>query len=624
MRYRIIDASLRNKFKRYPNKFDLMRACENLGSVSLRTIEKDLYDMMYDEELAYRAPIAYSRSEKGYYYEDPNYSINQFPIQESDLSALEFACSILRQFGNIDPARQLLESIDKMETYMRASHSLESNSWQQYIQAEKSLGEGGMDFMGPLLDSIRSKNKCFIKYRRFNSEEEKSYIFHPYVLKQYRNRWYVIGYFENRKASGCQLIIKHPNKKTTEDTRLMMDPKLSIQQTQATVLDTPVLRQNKLPGTTLPVVAERPKKEKTISNEDNDLTFEGTKIIKEEEFEQSGKTKLEAYLSTYYAYYNDSVGIGQYQKFPSSAPTSNRFSLNMLMVKASYHSNFLRGTFALHTGDIPSCAWSSEYNFIQEANMGVKLLNNVWIDAGFFRTHLGVESIQPRENITSSISTTTYYEPYYLSGAKLTTRFSDKFTFQTGIFNGFNTFVENNSNKTISFSFVYDPNNHLSFVNNTIICDESPDYQSRKQQRFYNNFYFTYKSKKWDLAGEFNMGLEKNAGLKDNNATAYMMSALLVSRLHWNKKISSYGRLEYFLDKNEILTGPVLNSYHQLVGLHLIGGSFGLELKPIKNSYFRLEWRRLFTLDKDENVFYYKQAYHHYRDEIISSLGFWF
>jgi predicted DNA-binding transcriptional regulator YafY len=89
-----------------------------------------------------------------------------------------------------------------METFMRASHSLESDSWQLYIQAEKSLGEGGMDFMGPILDAIRSKNKCFIKYQRFNSEEKKSYIFHPYVLKQYRNRWYVIGYFENRKASG--------------------------------------------------------------------------------------------------------------------------------------------------------------------------------------------------------------------------------------------------------------------------------------------------------------------------------------------------------------------------------------------------------------------------------------
>jgi predicted DNA-binding transcriptional regulator YafY len=202
MRYRIIDACLRNKFKRYPNKFDFMRACENLGAISLRTVEKDIYDMMYDEELAYNAPIVYSRAEKGYYYDDPNYSINQFPIQESDLSALEFACSILRQFGNIDPARQLLESIDKMETFMRASHSLESDSWQLYIQAEKSLGEGGMDFMGPILDAIRSKNKCFIKYQRFNSEEKKSYIFHPYVLKQYRNRWYVIGYFENRKASG--------------------------------------------------------------------------------------------------------------------------------------------------------------------------------------------------------------------------------------------------------------------------------------------------------------------------------------------------------------------------------------------------------------------------------------
>ena len=65
MRYRIIDACLRNKF-------DFMRACENLGAISLRTVEKDIYDMMYDEELGYNAPIVYSRAEKGYYYDDPN------------------------------------------------------------------------------------------------------------------------------------------------------------------------------------------------------------------------------------------------------------------------------------------------------------------------------------------------------------------------------------------------------------------------------------------------------------------------------------------------------------------------------------------------------------------------
>lgn len=366
------------------------------------------------------------------------------------------------------------------------------------------------------------------------------------------------------------------------------------------------------------------KKDKPLINDEKDLTFEGTKIIRDDNFEQSGKTKLEAYLSTYYAYYNDSVGIGNFQKFPSSAPISNQFSMNMLMVKASYHSNLLRGTFALHTGDIPKCAWSNEYNFIQEANIGIKILNTIWFDAGFFRTHLGVESIQPRENITSSISTTTYYEPYYLSGAKLTAQLSNKMTFQAGIFNGFNTFVETNKNKTFSFSFVYDPNKKLSFVNNTIFCDESPDYLSKKQRRIYNNFYFTYKSKKWDFAGELNLGMEKNAALSDSNETAFMLSSLLVSRYHFNKKMSIYGRAEYFLDKNEILTGPVLNDYHQLVGLNLVGGTFGIELKPIKNSYFRLEWRRLFTLDEDEKVFYFNQKYHHFRDEIITSLGFWF
>jgi len=67
-----------------------------------------------------------------------------------------------------------------------------------------------------------------------------------------------------------------------------------------------------------------------------------------------------------------------------------------------------------------------------------------------------------------------------------------------------------------------------------------------------------------------------------------MFSALLITRLRLNKKLSIYSRGEYFKDQNEILTGPVLNEFHKLVGLNLWGVTAGFEVKPITNSYLRL------------------------------------
>lgn len=200
MRYRLIDGAIRNRYKPFPSKEDLIHACENLGRISKRTIEKDLYDMMYDEELGYQAPIMYSRTEKGYYYEDPEYSINQFPLKEQDLHTLEFACSLLKQFGNLDPARQLLESVEKMETYMKTEG--QNRDWQNFIQAETGFSNIGMDFLGPILEAIRSRTRCLLSYQRFHSDIQKSYFFHPYVLKQYRHRWYAIGYREDLKQIG--------------------------------------------------------------------------------------------------------------------------------------------------------------------------------------------------------------------------------------------------------------------------------------------------------------------------------------------------------------------------------------------------------------------------------------
>lgn len=362
----------------------------------------------------------------------------------------------------------------------------------------------------------------------------------------------------------------------------------------------------------------------TIDRSNRNMTFTGTEIDRDhDEFDSTGQLILSGYVSTYIATYNDSVGLDNYSQLPTTAPYSNRFGLNIVQFGAEYTSRLMRGTFTLHFGDIPNSAWSSQYNFIQEANVGVRIIPKLWFDAGFFRTHIGLESIQPRENIASSIATTTYFEPYFLSGAKLTYSFNKKFTLQANAFNGFNTFIETNKNKAFGLSALITPNDKLSLTVNTITSDEYPDSASVSHQRLYTNIYAVYKTSRWDFGAEYNIGLQQNSRLSNPSQTAYMQSALLAVKYKLKKFVSFYTRGEFFSDPDEILTGPVENSHHDLVGLHIFGETVGVEVKPIKNSYVRLEGRMLHT-KPNEDIFLVNHKPANHREELMLTLGVWF
>lgn len=193
IRYRIIDGALRNKHKRYPTKQDLIDACNGLGSISARTIDNDIYDMKFDEELAYMAPIEYDRKFRGYYYTDANYSINNLPLKQEDLYALEFACSLLKQFEGIGPVQQFIQSVEKIEDYVNLRNIYGNDDFLQIVETEKSLSQKGNEYLTPLLMSIKEQQSVMIHYKGYGHQDIKTYELHPYVLKEYRNRWYVTG-----------------------------------------------------------------------------------------------------------------------------------------------------------------------------------------------------------------------------------------------------------------------------------------------------------------------------------------------------------------------------------------------------------------------------------------------
>ncbi len=206
LRYRIIDRCISNKFNPYPNKEDLREACEEelYGSegdrISISTIEKDLYAMRNEANLGYYAPIAYHKTERGYYYEDPDYSIDELPLNQEDIEAIEFAANTLAQFRGIQLFQSSGDAIDKILGRL----SLRPNDGQeveQYVRFETAPEYKGSIYLKHFLTAIRERKVVSFNYQKFSGEPSRKYQIHPYLLKEYRNRWYVIGFNPAKEAT---------------------------------------------------------------------------------------------------------------------------------------------------------------------------------------------------------------------------------------------------------------------------------------------------------------------------------------------------------------------------------------------------------------------------------------
>lgn len=352
-----------------------------------------------------------------------------------------------------------------------------------------------------------------------------------------------------------------------------------------------------------------------VAKKDTSVLFQNKKLIIDTTT-TSPKLEIGAYLSTYYAFYSEDKN-SKFVKHPTMAARNEEFGLNMAMISLSYKSKKVRSTISLHYGDIAESTWPAQYNLIQEANAGVELFKNLWLDMGVFRSHIGLESTQPRENITSSMTLANVYEPYYFSGAKLTYQLNGKLSLQLNSFNSFNSIVETNKNKLFGTSVVYAPNNYLTLTYNFITGDETPDSVKLKHQRYYHNFYATYQKNKLSIGAEFNYGIQDNSKTLDQKTvtSADMNSSLLVIKHQSFKKVAFYGRGEWFSDKNEIL------SYGSNMGNYTWGTTLGFEYKPLNNMALSIEGR---SLNSEKENFMYNNKLTKQRNEIIFCMDVWF
>ncbi|MDE6164442.1 MAG: WYL domain-containing protein [Muribaculaceae bacterium] len=193
IRISTIDKCLQNHYRRWTIN-DLIDACTDalaeyegrVNPVSRRTFQNDLA-LMRSDRLGYNAPIVV-RDNKYYEYEDPDFSITHLPLNDEGLDALNSALDILRQLQGFPQLASSIDIISKLNEQI----SRHTGSFVPAMDLEHVPGYKGAQFIGTIYDAVRKQQTIVIEYQSFKARQPETLTVYPYLLKEYRNRWFLI------------------------------------------------------------------------------------------------------------------------------------------------------------------------------------------------------------------------------------------------------------------------------------------------------------------------------------------------------------------------------------------------------------------------------------------------
>lgn len=207
IRYRTIDKCLQNNYRNWTLE-DLIEACSDAlyeyegkdSNVSKRTIQLDI-QLMRSDKLGYNAPIeVYDK--KFYRYEDPDFTITDIPLNENDMHVLSETVEMLKQFKDFSLFSELGGIIQRLEDkiYTEKTHR------PSIIHLDKNDQLKGLEHLDVLYQAILKKMVLKLDYQSFKANESSVITFHPFILKEFNNRWFLVGK-KNRKSNVMTLAL---------------------------------------------------------------------------------------------------------------------------------------------------------------------------------------------------------------------------------------------------------------------------------------------------------------------------------------------------------------------------------------------------------------------------------
>ena len=194
IRYKTIDNCLRKRYRRWTLE-DLVDACSEAlydmegisKGVSVRTVQGDI-QMMRSDKLGYNAPIEVY-DHKYYRYADADYSIMDMPMSQNDYEVMQEAVDMLRQLEDFEQFSEMADVVRRLQDKLAISR----NNRKPIIHFDSVPDLKGIRLLNPLYNYIARKQTLRILYQSFTARHPTEFIICPYLLKEFRNRWFVFG-----------------------------------------------------------------------------------------------------------------------------------------------------------------------------------------------------------------------------------------------------------------------------------------------------------------------------------------------------------------------------------------------------------------------------------------------
>lgn len=194
IRYKTIDKCLQNHYRQWTLD-DLIDECSNTLNeyegreinVSKRTVQLDI-QMMRSDKLGYNAPIEVYQK-KFYRYSEEDFSITDIPITETDMNVLSETVEMLKQFKDFSLFSELGGIIQRLEDKVYTEKTKQSS----IIHLDKNENLKGLEYLDTLYQAILKKIVLKITYKSFKARNANEMIFHPFILKEFNNRWFLVG-----------------------------------------------------------------------------------------------------------------------------------------------------------------------------------------------------------------------------------------------------------------------------------------------------------------------------------------------------------------------------------------------------------------------------------------------
>ena len=187
IRYKCLDKLLSDRYHYYDRKTLTEKVNDMLYElgfkpVGKRTIEKDLDELKCSP---FNAPIKETKKNGKLIvsYSDHSFSLFSQELSREERNLLHEVLSTIGQFDGLDNF-QWLEDF-KIGLGLEERRQIICFSNNPYLK--------NSNLLGTLFDNISNEVVIRMSYHTFSDKNVRSIMFHPYLLKQYNDRWFLLG-----------------------------------------------------------------------------------------------------------------------------------------------------------------------------------------------------------------------------------------------------------------------------------------------------------------------------------------------------------------------------------------------------------------------------------------------